>query len=175
MVKYIQTIRWEQPTKCLSVFDHFMRLGLKELKLLNWELEPLWFYIARQILISICENWTSNLLHVGVQIHTWLLVFIIVKNIGHRTMKGRYWICVLYSKLKNQLFSCIKEASAVPQQFLSYSGKAVIVACFYMIIGSCPNKNKFLQIQNFPAPQFSFKTHTYTIEAFMSVFVLDVL
>ena len=32
MVKHTQTIRWQQPTHCLSVFDHFLWLALKGLK-----------------------------------------------------------------------------------------------------------------------------------------------
>ena len=32
MVKHTQTIRRQQPTNCLSVFDHFMRLALKGFK-----------------------------------------------------------------------------------------------------------------------------------------------
>ena len=35
MIKHAQTIRWQQPTNCLSVFDHFMRLALKRLTLQN--------------------------------------------------------------------------------------------------------------------------------------------
>ena len=35
MVKHIQTIRRLLPTNCLSVFDHFLRLALKELKLVR--------------------------------------------------------------------------------------------------------------------------------------------
>ena len=31
MVKYTQTNRRQQPTNCLSVFDHFVRLALKGL------------------------------------------------------------------------------------------------------------------------------------------------
>ena len=31
MVKQTQTIRWQQPTNCLSVFDHFLGLALKGL------------------------------------------------------------------------------------------------------------------------------------------------
>ena len=31
MVKHTQTIRREQPTNCLSVFDHFVKLALKGL------------------------------------------------------------------------------------------------------------------------------------------------
>ena len=31
MVKHTQAIRWQQPTSCLSVFDHFVELALKEL------------------------------------------------------------------------------------------------------------------------------------------------
>ena len=33
MVKHIQTIRWVFPTNCLSVFDHFVGLALKGLKI----------------------------------------------------------------------------------------------------------------------------------------------
>ena len=32
MAKHIQTIRWQQPTNCLSVFKHFVRLALKGLR-----------------------------------------------------------------------------------------------------------------------------------------------
>ena len=31
MAKHIQTIRWQKPTNCLSVFDHFVGLALKGL------------------------------------------------------------------------------------------------------------------------------------------------
>ena len=31
MVKHTQKIRWQQPTNCLSVFDHFEGLALKKL------------------------------------------------------------------------------------------------------------------------------------------------
>ena len=31
MIKHTQTIRWQQPTNCLSVFDHLVGLALKEL------------------------------------------------------------------------------------------------------------------------------------------------
>ena len=31
MVKQTQTIRWQQPTNCLSVFEHFVKLALKGL------------------------------------------------------------------------------------------------------------------------------------------------
>ena len=32
MVNYTQGVRWQQPTNCLSVFDHFVKLALKGLK-----------------------------------------------------------------------------------------------------------------------------------------------
>ena len=32
MVKHTQTIRWQIPTNCLSVFDHFVGLAIKGLK-----------------------------------------------------------------------------------------------------------------------------------------------
>ena len=31
MVKDTQTVRWQQPTNCLGVFDHFLRWALKGL------------------------------------------------------------------------------------------------------------------------------------------------
>ena len=31
MIKQTQTIRWQQPTNCLSVFEHFVKLALKGL------------------------------------------------------------------------------------------------------------------------------------------------
>ena len=31
MIKHIQTIRRQQPTDCLSVFDHFVKLAIKGL------------------------------------------------------------------------------------------------------------------------------------------------
>ena len=35
MIKHTQTIRWQQPTNCLSVFDHFVGLALKGLNIVN--------------------------------------------------------------------------------------------------------------------------------------------
>ena len=35
MVKHIQIIRWQQPSNCLSVFDHFVGLSLKGLSAFN--------------------------------------------------------------------------------------------------------------------------------------------
>ena len=32
MVKHTQLIRWQKPTNCFSVFDHFVGLALKELE-----------------------------------------------------------------------------------------------------------------------------------------------
>ena len=32
MVKHTQTIRWQQLTNCLSVFDHFVKLAFKGLR-----------------------------------------------------------------------------------------------------------------------------------------------
>ena len=31
MVKHTQTISWQKPTNCLSVFDHFVKMALKGL------------------------------------------------------------------------------------------------------------------------------------------------
>ena len=44
MVKHTQTIRRQQPTNCLSVFDHFVGLALKRLKKIK-------------ILFSILTKW----------------------------------------------------------------------------------------------------------------------
>ena len=35
MAKHTQIIRRQQPTNCLSVFDHFVGLALKRLRILN--------------------------------------------------------------------------------------------------------------------------------------------
>ena len=32
MVKHTQTIRWQKPANCFSVFDHFVGLALKPIK-----------------------------------------------------------------------------------------------------------------------------------------------
>ena len=37
MVKHSQTIRRQQPTSCLNVFDHFWGLALKRLNKLLWK------------------------------------------------------------------------------------------------------------------------------------------
>ena len=37
MVKYTQTIRWQQATNCLSVFDHFVGLARKRLE--HWQFD----------------------------------------------------------------------------------------------------------------------------------------
>ena len=50
MVKHIQTIRWEKPTNCLSVFDHFVGLALK------------WLTTTEMILKSLSEN------HISMQV-----------------------------------------------------------------------------------------------------------
>ena len=42
MVKYTQTIRRQQPTDCLSAFDHFIKLALKGLKFLTNMYIPPW-------------------------------------------------------------------------------------------------------------------------------------
>ena len=52
MIQHTQTIRQQQPTNCLSVFDHFVGLALKELTkvkkhFLNNELMCLVHYISR--------------------------------------------------------------------------------------------------------------------------------
>ena len=41
MVKHIQTVLWLLPTNCLSVFNHFMGLALKGLKICFSTILPL--------------------------------------------------------------------------------------------------------------------------------------
>ena len=36
MVKHTKTIRQQQPTNCLSVFDHYVELGYKGLRVVAW-------------------------------------------------------------------------------------------------------------------------------------------
>ena len=47
MVKHTQTICWQKPTNCLSVFDHFVGLMLKGLKD---------SYLEKKILYRIEDN-----------------------------------------------------------------------------------------------------------------------
>ena len=47
MVKHAQTIRWQKPTNCLSVFDHFVGLALKGLNVLD----TVFFNVNRCILL----------------------------------------------------------------------------------------------------------------------------
>ena len=51
MVTYTQTIRQQQPTNCLSVFDHFVRLALKDLSLNQRKVNP------GQIKFSLISRW----------------------------------------------------------------------------------------------------------------------
>ena len=44
MVKHIQTIHRQQPANCLSVFDHFLGLALKELSFIISILQPFVMY-----------------------------------------------------------------------------------------------------------------------------------
>ena len=41
MIKHTQTIRQQQPTNCLSVFDHFVGLALKGLNILRQVLKTI--------------------------------------------------------------------------------------------------------------------------------------
>ena len=42
MVKHTQTIRGQQPTNCLSVFDHFVGFALKGLRFENQTKDRCW-------------------------------------------------------------------------------------------------------------------------------------
>ena len=50
MVKHTQTIRWLFPTNCLSVFDHFVGLALKGLKILSQQTNTL-----SKLKIKLCK------------------------------------------------------------------------------------------------------------------------
>ena len=49
MVKHTHTIRWQKPTNCLSVFDHFVRLTLKGLK----SLSSLFLFFTKKFLLLV--------------------------------------------------------------------------------------------------------------------------
>ena len=58
MVKHTQTIRRQQLTDCLSVFDHFVWLGLKELtiKSMNSDLiQPSELVNVTDLIASLCD------------------------------------------------------------------------------------------------------------------------
>ena len=52
MVKHTQTIRRQQPANCLSVYDHFVGLKLKELKNVEAYLRP----YETSMMKFFCEN-----------------------------------------------------------------------------------------------------------------------
>ena len=49
MVKHIQTIRWQQPTNCLSVFDHFVDSALEGL-----------ISCHRKTVVLVCVHWHKS-------------------------------------------------------------------------------------------------------------------
>ena len=53
MVKHTQTIRRQQPTNCLSVFDHFVGLALKELMLLSLSEKCKWTTWELKLVLSV--------------------------------------------------------------------------------------------------------------------------
>ena len=68
MVKHTQTIRWQQPTRCLSVFDYFVGLAFNEfnktskfvfLNMGHQQDHPKIFYKSGNIFIDInSHKWT---------------------------------------------------------------------------------------------------------------------
>ena len=53
MIKHTQTIRWQKPTDCLSVFDDFAGLTLKELKFhANLQVMLAWFPVIVRIFVK---------------------------------------------------------------------------------------------------------------------------
>ena len=74
MVKHIQTIRWQQPANCLSVFEHFVGLALKRLissvKLTNSILLKNYYKVTsgcisilqKQFLLTCSELWVHYII-----------------------------------------------------------------------------------------------------------------
>ena len=74
MVKHIQTIRWQQPANCLSVFEHFVGLALKRLissvKLTNSILLKNYYKVIsgcisilqKQFLLTCSELWVHYII-----------------------------------------------------------------------------------------------------------------
>ena len=71
MVKHTQTIRWQQPTNCSSVFDHFAGLALKGFKRdyfkrnvevcsQNSELTDQIYMNSSQHLFVQCQQWNNK-------------------------------------------------------------------------------------------------------------------
>ena len=61
MVKCTQTIRWQLPTNCLSVFDHFVRLVLKGLKDHIEQLTVICNCLySKKFTISVCFTWCTR-------------------------------------------------------------------------------------------------------------------
>ena len=58
MVKHTQTIRRQESTNCLSVFDHFVGLAIKGLKNIYYSVPQLAF---------TCSNSTTETLEKGVK------------------------------------------------------------------------------------------------------------
>ena len=57
IVKHTQTIRRQQPTNCLSMFDHFVGLGLKELRIQDFTR----LVIVPQVLHSVLKKCNTEL------------------------------------------------------------------------------------------------------------------
>ena len=74
MVKHTQTIRWQKPTNCLSVFDHFAGLALKGLRS-----QFLKKFLVSNFSISNADGNTSEPLHRGGIAHL-LLLRILIDN-----------------------------------------------------------------------------------------------
>ena len=56
MVKHTQTICRQQPTHCLSVFNHLVEFSLKELMKQKIELPDIKFNIVRAVLLNFLEG-----------------------------------------------------------------------------------------------------------------------
>ena len=55
MIKKTQTIRWQQPTNCLKVFDHFVGLPLKGLMFLKMSIIIQYTMSGSIICIIFCK------------------------------------------------------------------------------------------------------------------------
>ena len=61
MGKHTQTIRRQQPTNCLSVFDHFVNLALKGLKTFNEIVLDFLPVESKTNILYVNFNFTGNL------------------------------------------------------------------------------------------------------------------
>ena len=70
MVKHTQTVRRQKPTNCLSVFDHFVRLALKELMEKKQNNNPIPIYHKRHLVYVSLSQLLNIFLPYSID-HAW--------------------------------------------------------------------------------------------------------